>query len=562
MTEPDSGKRPARGGLAANLKEDARFAGRETEDWKRTLGTFLGVWGAVILGSSTTLGLYAFGTDSWLTRGPILFAVVCIVVSFALTYQTLTQRMSQRRAQSLGLTAGFTAALVAFLGGAHYMLAQQPMAYDVSERSVHSLSEQTLKVLETLDTPVRFVAFYERTDEASGVFETMSQRYRRHSKKVEFVRYSPTYDIEKVQEYKVTSETPPVVVESRWSTPEERRETRFGIDMKSLRHEQQFTNGIMSVTLNARKKILITTGHGEADPLEAGPKGFKDTADDLRNEGYDIIRINLIEVQKLPEDVAAIIVPGPTQRFLEPERKTLSRYLGGGGRVALLLEQGGFEHGLDELIGAYGVQANKDIILDVSDYGKQFGPTNALATSYANHPITAKFQKTTSLFPESRSLSINPVPGVSVTPLVRTSAKTWGETDFESIARGDAGWDAGEARGPVTLAVAAERVLGDVKEGEPIPEDTPRTRLTVFGDSSFSTNEHRRMGANRNLVLNMVGWLVDDESQIAIRPRSRGSNLIVLTPNQRDGIFFFVLYVLPVSLLSIGLGIWLVRRQR
>ena len=157
---------------------------------------------------------------------------------------------------------------------------------------------------------------------------------------------------------------------------------------------------------------------------------------------------------------------------------------------------------------------------------------------------------------------MNPVPGVSVTPLVRTSAKTWGETDFESIARGDAGWDAGEARGPVTLAVAAERILGEVKEGEPIAEDTPKTRLAIFGDSSFATNEHRRMGANRNLMLNMMGWLVDDESQIAIRPKSRGTNLIVLTPNQRDGIFFFVLYVLPVSLLSIGLGIWLVRRQR
>ena len=74
-----------RSGPGATLKEDARFAGRESEDWKRTLGTFLGVWGAVILGSSTTLGLYAFGTDSWLTRGPILFAAVCIVVSFLLT---------------------------------------------------------------------------------------------------------------------------------------------------------------------------------------------------------------------------------------------------------------------------------------------------------------------------------------------------------------------------------------------------------------------------------------------------------------------------------------------
>ena len=88
--------------------------------------------------------------------------------------------------------------------------------------------------------------------------------------------------------------------------------------------------------------------------------------------------------------------------------------------------------------------------------------------------------------------------------------------------------------------------------------ETPSSR----GDSSFATNEHHRIGANRNLMLNMTGWLTADDSKIAIRPKSRGANLIVLTPTQRDGIAFFVLYVLPVALLSLGLGIWLVRRQR
>ena len=42
------------------------------------------------------------------------------------------------------------------------------------------------------------------------------------------------------------------------------------------------------------------------------------------------------------------------------------------------------------------------------------------------------------------------------------------------------------------------------KPGDPMPKTS---RVVVVGDGSFIANQGRRLGANRNLFLNTVGWL-------------------------------------------------------
>ena len=541
------------------LNQDFRELSKR-EKQKRALGTFLGVSGLVIFLSSSTLGLYSFGYESWLTLGPVGFGLVCIAFWFLFSFNKLTERLSHRAAQYFGLTAGYAVVAIGLIAAGNYLLAQKNLSLDMTQSGVHSLSPQSLNVLKSLDANVRVTGFFEKSDTVYGLFERYAARYEKESPRIEFRTFHPSYHVEQVRQYKVASDSPPIVVETYWDTPEKKREYRFALSMQDLHHEELITNAIIQVAQAKRIKIYVLGGHGELDAVDTGPKGLQETMTDLRNEGYAPVPLNLASVHKIPDDADVIVIPGPQASLLPPELNALQKYLERGGRVCVLLQPEA-EHGLDALLGKYGIQANSDIVVDISPYGGIYGDRTAVAVEASNHPIVADFKNAISIFPRSRTLSINPGTGAQSDWLLKTGEQTWGETDFDGLSQGIAEWNAGEVRGPVTLAIAASLRPPKSKE-RTAAEDIRGSKIVVFGDADFISNQFRRIGANRNLFLNAVAWLAESNERIAIRPRSRGGNGLLLSPSQREGIAFFVLYLLPVSLLCLGLGIWLVRRQR
>jgi ABC-type uncharacterized transport system involved in gliding motility auxiliary subunit len=526
------------------------------------VATFLGVFGLVVLLSSSTLGLYSFGAESWLTLGPIFFSLLCLVLWLLLSFRRLTERLSQRAAQYFGLSVGYATLLVTTIALTHYGLSRVVLAYDVSAQRIHSLSEQSEKLLDQLPTPVRITVFLERGDELRNLVERFEQTYRKASPKVSFRYLSPTIDVEAVRKYRITPEGPQVIAETFWDDGARRQEGRTRLAMTELNHEEKISQTIRMAAISGKQRVYILGDHGEADPQSKEPNGFHEGVIDLGNEGYQVVPLHLALTKSVPDDASVVLLLGPQNPLLPPEVEALATYLAGGGRLGVFLEPQTIS-GVEGLLGKYGVQANDDVIIDITPFGQVYGKTTAIASDYSDHPIVAKFQNAMTVFPMARSLSVNPGPPVRNFPLARTGERTWGETDFSGLAENRAEWDAGEVRGPIVVALAVESEVDDDKgQDAPAQVEAPVARLVVIGDASFATNEHRMVGANRNLLLNIVGYLAADESRIAIRPRSRGANLIVLTPGQREGIAFFSIYLLPVSLLSIGLGIWLVRRQR
>ncbi len=61
----------------------------------------------------------------------------------------------------------------------------------------------------------------------------------------------------------------------------------------------------------------------------------------------------------------------------------------------------------------------------------------------------------------------------------------------------------------------------EVVEGPGVPEGLQRQaggRLVVVGDSDFASNLFLGWGNNRDLFLNTIAWLVEEEDQIGERP--------------------------------------------
>ena len=527
------------------------------------LATFLGVCGGVVFASALLFALVFPEASAWLSTFPLGASFLALLLWGFLTRHRLRARVTERAGVYLLVTTGLSVAILFALGALQYMAAQSPMQWDLSAQRVHSLSEQSIKLLEALRGPVRVTAFYERSRPERAKLEELVAQYQQHSTLILFRMYSPTVDVDEAQRFGVADDGPRVFVETKWENESNRQVSRFSVDLQDWRHEEAFSNALMKTLRPERPRIYLLSGHGEFEGQDSGPAGYEQSVSALVAEGYDVLQLNLVRRKQIPQDAKAILVAGPQQALLPPEVQLLRAYLQGGGRVAFFLEPG-VDTGLASLLGMFGVQLNDDVVIDLSPFGSMFGggPDTAIAVDYANHAITEKFKGAATVFPRARSLSVNPGTGATVVPLILTGERAWGETQMEAGSALE--WNEGEVRGPVTLALSVERTIqdADARDDETKGMNENGLRMLVVGDATFASNQYLSMSANRNLFLNAMAWLSNQEEKIGIRPRTRGSNQIVLSPGQREGIAFFVLYGLPVSLLSIGLAIWLVRRQR
>src|SRR5207245_2311051 len=60
----------------------------------------------------------------------------------------------------------------------------------------------------------------------------------------------------------------------------------------------------------------------------------------------------------------------------------------------------------------------------------------------------------------------------------------------------------------------------------------PETRVAVFGDSDFAANGGLGIQGNRDLFMNTVGWLSQQENLISIRPKEADDRRITLRVTQ------------------------------
>jgi hypothetical protein len=67
---------------------------------------------------------------------------------------------------------------------------------------------------------------------------------------------------------------------------------------------------------------------------------------------------------------------------------------------------------------------------------------------------------------------------------------------------------------------------------------------------------------NRNLVLNAFGWASNQANRITIRPPDRDISTVYLDQDMLSRIRFAATDVLPVTLLAIGVAIWITRRNQ
>jgi len=472
-----------------------------------------------------------------------------------------TAALSGRRLAGGRRWARWTPFLVLLLlvGTLDLIAARNPLTFDMTSNRRHSLAPQTEQVLESLEADVEVTAFYQRLDPNRRVAEVALNAFADATPRFSFRMVDPDRELGLVQRYGVTT-VRTVVVEARG-----RRRDLPDPDESAL------INAVYRVVLGTQPVVYHLQGHGEpALDLETRD-GYSAYLDALESQGYLVRPLLLADVPAVPSDGAVLVIASPRRDLRPAEIEAVQRFVADGGSVLALLDPGA-PASIAEWAGRYDVTLGEDFLVSRSGASTQFGVDDRVVIlfEYGPHDITKGLSGLATFFPFVQSLqpSGGAHRGMTARTILRTSPASWAERDLASLAAGEMDFDEGvDLPGPLPFGVAIEidrrEYFGEPEAGaarlrQERPEvgdefaqslrgrtqDEPRlppsiftrdesSRMIVVGDAGFAANEHLDLYGNRDLLLNMVGWLAGEKVLIAQRAREDRSEPVVLSVSQK-----------------------------
>ncbi len=502
---------------------------------------YIGLFGLV--GVLSALGAYLLRRSLDLrVEVPLVLGALLLGLFVYLRPQDIQKALTGRQARYGSNVLVMAIALVGILGLLNFLGTRHVRRIDLTETRDFSLSAQTLKILDNLDKPVKITGFYENAAEGAGRVKDLLKEYARHSPKITYEFIDPDRQPALARQYKITSYGT-LVFESGGTT-----HSTYGSD------EQDITAGVLKVARPEQKKIYFLTGHGERSISEAGQNGFSSVKDALEKENYQVAELNLAVTSTVPSDIAALVIAAPKTPLLDDEKKRFTDYLDNGGKV-LLLEDPGSPSLFNDLLARYGISFDDDIVVDPGS-SLVNNIASLVISRYRWHQITKDLPM--SLFPGARSVRQGKEAprdySVDASVLAETTQAGWGETDLQSR---QANLDKDkDIAGPVPVAMVAE--VGS----KALSANEDKARLVIFGSSAFAANSAFNVASfgNRDLFLNSVNWLTQEEALINIRSKPPTDRTMILTAQRFLLIALSTIVLLPLAVLAVGVSVWWKRR--
>ncbi|HET9369922.1 MAG TPA: Gldg family protein [Vicinamibacterales bacterium] len=482
-------------------------------------------------------------------------------------WRDIARSFQGRNVKYGSIAAGSVVIFLAILIGINWIGSRQNKRWDLTSEQQFSLSDQSKQVVAELQKPLHVIVFYDGGQSRENDYRDKLDQYAYMSTQISVEYMDAMRDPTRAQGLGV-NQLPTVILQY-----DGRTERSTSVD------EQSLTNALKKVVLGQTKKVYFLQGHGERD-ITGGqdPGGYSGAATALKDDNFETAPLVLAQAGKVPDDATVIVAAGPTSDFLAGELDLIKAYLAKGGKLLLMIDpvapdQKSEPTGAIALAAEWGAKVGNDLIVDASGLGQLVGGGAETPVAMpAAHPITNNFREM-SAFRVARS--VTPIEGGAnghfPQKVVESGPQSWAETDLKGLyssGRPEKQLDKGDTAGPLPIAVAVSAAVttpapppaADGTTPPPADAPKPETRVVIVGDSDFAGNRMMGIPGNRNLFLNMVNWLAQQENLIAVRPNNPGTTPFAMTLDQANQIMWLTIFIIPGLLLAYGVRVWWKRR--
>ncbi len=500
-----------------------------------------------ILSLFLVMGLFIAKTAYQDTPWLIVTLLVLVLLSFGMLIQQ-NRLALKSRAMAFGFYSVVTSALViSIVIVLNYVSFHYPFKWDLTKNKIHTLSDQTKKIVKDLKTPVKAVSFTRPQEREQS--KQLLDNYRTLNSKFEVEYVDPDKEPMRVKQVGVKKYgSLQLTVGNRDQKIEDP-------------NEEKVTNSLMKLLKEKPPTLCSVTGHGERNFNSTESDGYELIKKGVTNQSYEFSELNLVQEGKIPEKCDMIAILGPSKGFFPQEVKLIKDYLAGGGRAALAFDMNmkgeDYSSDLYPVLEEWHIKPIKALIVDPISKMFNIDASVPMIQSYSRENAITKDFQLQSFFPLSMPLEIIPgaPPEMTLHWLAQTLPSSWAVPDMKELSSGKVRKVQGRDKvGPLNVAVAAEGKLKDSKA-------TKKTRLVVFGTSQFANNTFGKNGGNSDFFLNSVSWLMEDESLISIRAKEEGTGKIELSQKQATLVFWLTFLIIPFLTASGGVVLWAVRRK-
>jgi ABC-type uncharacterized transport system involved in gliding motility auxiliary subunit len=446
---------------------------------------------------------------------------------------------------------------------------------DLSRDKLNTLSEQSKQIAKSLrdqKEKISVLAFFSN-DQAATEFKDTIYLYQAEGADLQVEYIDPKKDPQRAIAEKIMDLNTVIVRKGS----QEKRLTTFT--------EEKITNAISNVLKERSKKIYFTKGHGESQVKNSEGEGLSTLVTALENDRYQTEEISILETAKIPDDADGVVIISPVYDFKEEETRILDEYLGRGGALFISLPGAQLAPNLVRLSEKFGIKIHDDLLMSPQEFTASgfLPPFSLVMTDFDGlHPITKDFARQSSvdvfaLF--ARSLTINEenpskLKGTLLAKSSRSSIKVPNIRQKEDIQE-SALDKAVDGQGSAPLAVAFGKPLhpelaandgkkdaiSDVTDSKKSSSGSPReTRLIVAG-AKIAENGLFQYPANRDLVLNSIQYMLQDDSFISIRPKDPTKSTLSITSGTAALSLLLIVWIYPFLFLGAGTFFWLKRRR-
>ncbi len=418
------------------------------------------------------------------------------------------------------------------------------LTIDLSKNARNSLSEETIRLIHSIETPLKITLFASPGFENKEAVTRLFNRYQEGQTLIEFEMINPDLRPDLLNKYDIRFDGEALI------------EFEGRSEKVSQITEANITNAMQRLLRQGERWLVFLQGHGERNPYKQTNFDYSSFGGQLAAMGYTVENLNITETNSIPANTDVLVLASPQIALLPGEVDLLRNYLETGGNLLWLADPEQSSEGLEPIFDLISVDFLPGIIVDPNSQLLGLNRVDfALTSHYPRHAITRNVDAI-SLFPQAQAIEFH------------GDKANWQQQTF--LVSGDTSWnETGEMQGEIFNGDHDDEFNGPLdfgislsKEHENDLGESFTQRIAIIGDADFISNRYIGNGANLDIGINLVNWLSHDDNLISINPRPAPDTRLDLSKTAQLVISFSFLLVLPILLFASGLRIWLIRRKR
>lgn len=338
--------------------------------------------------------------------------------------------------------------------------------------------------------------------------------------------------------------------------------------------EYQLTSFVKKLTTKDRKQIGFLTGHGEKSLFQ----DYRALNNELEKQ-FEVKDLTIDDKNlAVPENTAALVIAGPTQKIDEKTRAAIRTYVTKGGSAFFLIDpisvspqalySSPNQESFADFLKDYGVEIQQDMVYDLrSNESVRFGGGGGFMSYVLPYPFWARVMSLDQTSPITSKIESLVLPWASSLTLNDAKAKEQGFVTSKLLSTTRFG---GKTAGSASIAPdqqlpqtnLGEQLVAVSLEAANTGASGKKGRIVVVTDSDFISDQFAQ-NAPENIAFGMgaLSWLGQEESLAGIRIKQKAERKLLFENATQVGLVKYG-NILLALLIPIGYGAFRLIRRR